>query len=129
MYHTTGNARTALINSGVFEMFDFDEIHYECVVGYMWANNKTPEEAARYFGVLVEIDNSTLIATRKDDNWNDGTTTIWFEDNSTNDGEILGVVFEGNSDAVLVDVNGDTVDNPAVLGSILEAARVAVVNL
>ena len=79
--------------------------------------------------MLVEIDNSTLIATRKDDNWNDGTTTIWFEDNSTNDGEILGVVFEGDSDAVLVDVNGDTVDNPAVLGSILEAARVAVVNL
>ena len=72
---------------------------------------------------------SNLIPTRKDDNWNDGTTTIWFEDNSTNDGEILGVVFEGNSDAVLVDVNGDTVDNPAILGSILEAARAAVVNL
>lgn len=72
---------------------------------------------------------SNLIPTRKDDNWNDGKTTIWFEDNLTNDGEILGVVFEGCSDPVLVDVNGDTVDNPAILGSILEAARAAVVNL
>lgn len=72
---------------------------------------------------------SSLIPTRKDDNWNDGKTTIWFEDNSTNDGEILGVVFEGCSDPVLVNVNGDTVDNPAILGSILEAARAAVVNL
>ncbi len=52
---------------------------------------------------------SNLIPTRKDDNWNDGTTTIWFEDVSTNDGE--------------------SVDNPAILGSILEAARAAVVNL
>lgn len=72
---------------------------------------------------------TNLIATRKDDNWNDGTTTIWFEDVSTNDGEILGVVFEGCNDPILVDVNGESVDNPAILGSILEAARVAVVNL
>lgn len=70
-----------------------------------------------------------LIATRKDDNWNDGTTTIWFEDVSTNDGEIYGVVFEGCNDPMLVDVNGEVVDNPAILGSILEAARTAVVNL
>lgn len=127
MYHTINAASAELDNSSVFEMFDFDEIHYDNVVGYMWAYNKTPEEAARYFGVLG--DDSSLVPTRKDDNWNDGTTTIWFEDVSTNDGEILGVVFEGNNDAVLVDVNGDTVDNPAILGSILEAARVAVVNL
>ncbi len=60
---------------------------------------------------------SSLIPTRKD-----GKTTIWFEDVSTNDGEILGVVFEGCNVPVLV-------DNPAILGSILEAARVAVVNL
>ena len=71
-----------------------------------------------------------LIATRKDDNWNDGTTTIWFEDASTNDGEIYGVMFEGNSDAVLVDVNGDVMEDYAtVLAALIEAARVAVVNL
>ena len=127
MYHTINAASNALDNSSVFEMFDFDEIHYDCVVGYMWAYNKTPLEAARYFGVLG--DDSSLVPTRKDDNWNDGKTTIWFEDVSTNDGEILGVVFEGNSDAVLVDVNGEQVDNPAILGSILEAARTAVVSL
>ena len=127
MYHTINAASNALDNSSVFEMFDFDEIHYDCVVGYMWAYNKTPLEAAHYFGVA---DGDTgLIPTRKDDNWNDGTTTIWFEDVSTNDGEIYGVVFEGNSDAVLVDVNGESVDNPAILGSILETARTAVVNL
>ena len=126
MYHTINAASNALDNSSVFEMFDFDKIHYDCVVGYMWANNKTPLEAARYFGVMVD---STLVATRKDDNWNDGTTTIWFEDVSTNDGEILGVVFEGCNVPALVDVNGEPVDNPAILGSILEAARAAVVNL
>lgn len=126
MYHTINAASAELDNSSVFEMFDFDEIHYDSVVGYMWMNSKTPEEAARYFGVMVE---PTLIATRKDDNWNDGKTTIWFEDNSTNDGEILGVVFEGCNVPALVDVNGEPVDNPAILGSILEAARAAVVNL
>ena len=127
MYHTINAASNALDNSSVFEMFDFDKIHYDCVVGYMWANNKTPLEAACYFGVLG--DDSSLVPTRKDDNWNDGTTTIWFEDVSTNDGEILGVVFEGCNVPVLVDVNGEPVDNPAILGSILEAARAAVVNL
>ncbi len=60
---------------------------------------------------------SNLIPTRKDDK-----TTIWFEDVSTNDGEILGVAFEGCNVPALV-------DNPAILGSILEAARAAVVNL
>ena len=71
-----------------------------------------------------------LIATRKDDNWNDGTTTIWFEDVSTNDGEIYGIVFEGNSDAVLVDVNGDVLEDYAtVLAALIDAARAAVVNL
>ena len=118
MYKSINDAHTALVNSGVFEMFDFDEIHYDCVVGYMWANNKTPLEAACYFGVLG--DDSSLVPTRKD-----GTTTIWFEDVSTNDGEILGVVFEGDNVPALVDVNGEPVDNPAIL----EAARAAVVNL
>lgn len=127
MYKSINDAHTALVNSGIFEMFDFDVIIIDNVVGYMWINDKTPEEAARYFGVLG--DDTSLVPTRKDDNWNDGTTTIWFEDVSTNDGEILGVVFEGCSDPVLVDVNGEPVDNPAILGSILEAARTAVVNL
>ena len=127
MYKSINDAHTALVNSGVFEMFNFDVIIIDNVVGYMWANNKTPLEAARYFGVLG--DDSSLVPTRKDDNWNDGTTTIWFEDVSTNDGEILGVVFEGCNVPALVDVNGEPVDNPAILGSILEAARVAVVNL
>lgn len=56
-----------------------------------------------------------LIATRKDDNWKDGTTTIWFEDVSTNDGEIYGVVFEGNNDTVVVDVNGDVLEDCATV--------------
>ena len=127
MYHTINAASAELDNSSVFEKFHFDEIHYDNVVGYMWVNNKTPLEAACYFGVLG--DDSSLVPTRKDDNWNDGTTTIWFEDVSTNDGEILGIVFEGCNVPALVDVNGEPVDNPAILGSILEAARAAVVNL
>ena len=72
----------------------------------------------------LQVEDSSLVPTRKD-----GTTTIWFEDVSTNDGEILGVVFEGCNVPALVDVNGEPVDNPAILGSILEAARAAVVNL
>ena len=127
MYHTINDAHTALVDSGVFEMFNFDVIIIDNVVGYMWINDKTPLEAAVHFGVLG--DDSSLVPTRKDDNWNDGTTTIWFEDVSTNDGEILGVVFEGCNVPALVDVNGEPVDNPAILGSILEAARTAVVNL
>ncbi|MDY0191000.1 MAG: hypothetical protein RBR22_09735 [Desulfuromonas sp.] len=127
MYKSINDAHTALVNSGVFEMFNFDVIIIDNVVGYMWINDKTPLEAAVHFGVLG--DDTSLVPTRKDDNWNDGKTTIWFEDVSTNDGEILGVVFEGCSDPVLVDVNGEPVDNPAILGSILEAARAAVVNL
>ena len=74
-----------------------------------------------------------LIATRKDDNWNDGTTTIWFEDISTNDGEIYGVVFEGNSDPVLVDCEGSPAegqhDAVGVLDKLIDLARAAVVNL
>ncbi len=58
MYHTINAASVELDNSSVFEMFDFDEIHYDCVVGYMWTNNKKPLEAARYFGVLGD-DSST----------------------------------------------------------------------
>ena len=52
MYNTTNDAYTALANSCVFEMFNFDDMHLDCVVGYMRANNKTPEEAACWFGVL-----------------------------------------------------------------------------
>ena len=127
MYKSINDAHTALVDSGVFEMFDFDVIIIDNVVGYMWINDKTQLEAAVHFGVLG--DDSSLVPTRKDDNWNDGTTTIWFEDVSTNDGEILGVVFEGCNVPALVDVTGDPGDNPAILGSILEAARTAVVNL
>ena len=127
MYKSINDAHTALVNSGVFEMFNFDVIIIDNVVGYMWINDKTPLEAAVHFGVLG--DDSSLVPTRKDDNWNDGKTTIWFEDVSTNDGEILAVVFEGCNVPALVDVNGEPVDNPAILGSILEAARAAVVNL
>ena len=127
MYKSINDAHTALVNSGVFEMFDFDVIIIDNVVGYMWMNDKSPLEAAVHFGVMG--DDTDLIPTRKDDNWNNGTTTIWFEDVSTNDGEILGVVFEGCNVPALVDVNGEPVDNPAILGSILEAARAAVVNL
>lgn len=52
MYNSINDADTALVNSGVLEMFDFDVIHYDDVVGYMWINDKTPEQAAEHFGVL-----------------------------------------------------------------------------
>lgn len=52
MYTTINDAHTALINSGVFEMFDFDVIEFDDVVRYMWNNDATPEQAAEYFGVL-----------------------------------------------------------------------------
>ena len=52
MYKSINAASNALDNSSVFEMFDFDEIHYDCVVGYMWMNGKTPHEAAVHFGVM-----------------------------------------------------------------------------
>ena len=69
MYKSINDAHTVLVNSGVFEMFNFDVIIIDNVVGYMWANNKPPLEAACYFGVLG--DDSSLVPTRKDDNWND----------------------------------------------------------
>lgn len=52
MYNSINDAHTALVNSGVFEMFDFDVIIIDNVVGYMWINDKTPEQAAEHFGVL-----------------------------------------------------------------------------
>lgn len=52
MYISIKDAHTALINSGVFEWFDFDVIIIDNVVGYMWINGKTPEQAAEHFGVL-----------------------------------------------------------------------------
>ena len=52
MYNSINDASTALINSGVFEMFDFDVIIYDNVVGYMWINDATPEQAAKHFGVM-----------------------------------------------------------------------------
>lgn len=52
MYNSINDADTALVNSGVLEMFDFDVINYDDVVGYMWINCKTPEQAAEHFGVL-----------------------------------------------------------------------------
>ena len=52
MYKSINAASNALDNSSVFEMFNFDEIHYDCVVGYMWMNDITPHEAAVHFGVM-----------------------------------------------------------------------------
>ena len=52
MYNSINDASTALINSGVLEMFDFDEIIYDDVVGYMWTNDATPEQVAEHFGVM-----------------------------------------------------------------------------
>ena len=52
MYKSINDAHTALVNSGVFEMFDFDVIIIDNVVGYMWMNDKSPLEAAVHFGVM-----------------------------------------------------------------------------
>lgn len=52
MYKSINDAHTALVNSGVFEMFNFDVIIIDNVVGYMWINDATPEQAAEHFGVL-----------------------------------------------------------------------------
>lgn len=46
MYNSINDASTALINSGVFEMFDFDQIIFDDAVFYMWINDATPEQAA-----------------------------------------------------------------------------------
>lgn len=52
MYISINDAHTALINSGVLEMFDFDLTSEDEVVEYMYRNDKTPEQAAEHFGVL-----------------------------------------------------------------------------
>lgn len=52
MYKSINDAYPALVDSGVFEMFDFDVIIIDNVVGYMWINDATPEQAAEHFGVL-----------------------------------------------------------------------------
>jgi len=51
MYNSINDAHTELINSGVFEWFDFDVINIDDVVGFMYRNDKTPEHAAEHFGV------------------------------------------------------------------------------
>ncbi|WP_201168322.1 hypothetical protein [Halorhodospira halophila] len=48
-YTTTDDAKTALDNSGVVELFD-DEIRDEAI-RWMWSNNATPEQAAKFFGL------------------------------------------------------------------------------
>jgi hypothetical protein len=50
MYNSISDARTALLNSGVFEYFDYSEL--EMVWNYMYNTDCTPEEAAKFFGVL-----------------------------------------------------------------------------
>lgn len=52
MYNSINDAHTALINSGVLEMFYFDLFSEDDVIEYMYRNDKTPDQAAEYFGVL-----------------------------------------------------------------------------
>lgn len=56
-YATTMDARIALLNSGVYEWFDFkynengnSEFENE-VVEWLWLNDASPEQAAAHFGV------------------------------------------------------------------------------
>ncbi|WP_201174063.1 hypothetical protein [Halorhodospira halophila] len=48
-YATTEDAKTALDNSGVVELFDDDT--RERAIRWMWSNNATPEQAAAAFGL------------------------------------------------------------------------------
>ena len=50
MYNSILEANTTLINSGVVEMFDFEMI--DEVSEYMYKNDATPEQAAKYFNVM-----------------------------------------------------------------------------
>lgn len=48
-YTTATDARIALINSGVLEMFDYDSLTE--VTEWMFRNDATPEQAAEHFEV------------------------------------------------------------------------------
>ena len=50
MYTTIDDAKTALTNSGVVEMFEYEKL--DEVAEWMWRNDATPEQAARKFGTL-----------------------------------------------------------------------------
>ena len=51
MYNSISDAKTALINSGVFEMFSCTTIVLDDVYRYMYFNDATPDQAADYFEV------------------------------------------------------------------------------
>lgn len=48
-YETLTQARDFLTNSGVLELFHYDDI--ERAARWMYQEEKTPEEAAEFFGV------------------------------------------------------------------------------
>ena len=50
MYNSINDAKTALLNSGVCEMFEFGNLN--SAANYMYNTDCTPEEAAKFFGVL-----------------------------------------------------------------------------
>lgn len=51
-YTTATDAQTALINSGVFEWFDFEQGHSEDQVAqWMYENKASADQAAEHFGV------------------------------------------------------------------------------
>lgn len=49
MYNSIQDAHTVLINSGVCELFQCEDL--DNVAEYMYQNDKTPEQAAEFFGV------------------------------------------------------------------------------
>lgn len=73
-----------------------------------------------------------LIAVSKDNNWQDGTTTIWFAQDEYEDA-VWGVVFSGSDDPVLVDCDGAPAygqhDAVGVLDTIEEKAKQALIDL
>lgn len=48
-YNSVNDAKTALVNSGVIEWFDFNQS--DNVVEWMYRNDATPEQAAKHFSV------------------------------------------------------------------------------
>ena len=75
---------------------------------------------------------NNLFAVSKDNNWQDGTTTIWFAQDVYEDA-VWGVVFSGTDDPVLVDCNGVPAegqhDAVGVLKAIEEKANQALIDL
>lgn len=50
-YETINDAKTALQNSGVYDMFDFEVVSEKEVVEFMYRNNATPDHTAAHFNV------------------------------------------------------------------------------